>query len=308
MRNWGGNHVYRAARVHRPATFDELRRIVARAPRIRALGARHAFSDIADSEELVSLEALPADVSPTARPGQSPSGRASRTARSRRRWPARGGAANLASLPHIAVAGAIATATHGSGDATATSRPRWRRWRSSPPTAMSSRRAAATRISTGLVVGLGAAGVVTRVTLDAEPAYEVSQRVFEGLAWDALVEHFDAITAAGDSVSVFTRWGDARRPGVGEAPRDGRARPPAICSARAARRSSATRSPAMDPVNCTRSSACPGPGRTACRTSAWGSRPAAAGRSSRSTTSARSDALAAIEALRGMAGEIGPLL
>ena len=47
-----------------------------------------------------------------------------------------------------------------------------------------------------MVVGLGALGVVTRVTLDVEPAYEVRQRVFEGLPWDALFEHFDAIIAA----------------------------------------------------------------------------------------------------------------
>ena len=50
--------------------------------------------------------------------------------------------------------------------------------------------------------------MVTRITLDVEPAYDVRQRVFEGLAWDALYEHFDAITASGYSVSVFTRWGD----------------------------------------------------------------------------------------------------
>src|SRR4029077_18093795 len=62
MRNWGGNYTYRAGRLHRPATLDELRRIVARAPRIRVLGARHAFSNIADSAELVTLDALPADV------------------------------------------------------------------------------------------------------------------------------------------------------------------------------------------------------------------------------------------------------
>jgi len=60
----------------------------------------------------------------------------------------------------------------------------------------------------GLVVGLGALGVVTRVTLDVEPAYEVSQRVYEDLSWQSLDTHFDEITAAGYSVSVFTSWGD----------------------------------------------------------------------------------------------------
>jgi xylitol oxidase len=59
----------------------------------------------------------------------------------------------------------------------------------------------------GLVVGLGALGAVTRITLDVEPAYELRQRVFEDLEWDALHEHFDAITAAGDSVSILTHWG-----------------------------------------------------------------------------------------------------
>jgi xylitol oxidase len=60
----------------------------------------------------------------------------------------------------------------------------------------------------GLVVGLGALGAVTRITLEVEPAYEVRQRVFEGLSWEDLFEHFDEITSCGYSVSVFTRWGE----------------------------------------------------------------------------------------------------
>jgi xylitol oxidase len=115
---------------------------------------------------------------------------------------------NLASLPHISVAGAVATATHGSGDrngnlATAvaalelvTSDGEVVRARRGDPD------------FDGMVVGLGALGAVTRIALDVEPAYEIRQRVFEGLAWDALHEHYDAITSAGHSVSVFTRWGE----------------------------------------------------------------------------------------------------
>ena len=56
---------------------------------------------------------------------------------------------------------------------------------------------------------LGALGALTRLTLDVEPDYDVRQRVFEGLEWDALFEHYDEITAAGYSVSVFSRWGEA---------------------------------------------------------------------------------------------------
>jgi alditol oxidase len=58
-------------------------------------------------------------------------------------------------------------------------------------------------------VGLGALGAVTRVTLDVEPAYEVRQRVFEGMSWDELLGDLDGVMRSGDSVSVFTRWGDA---------------------------------------------------------------------------------------------------
>ena len=63
----------------------------------------------------------------------------------------------------------------------------------------------------GLVVGLGALGAVTRITLDVQPAYEVTQRVFEGLSWKALYDHFDEITSCGYSVSIFTRWGEANK-------------------------------------------------------------------------------------------------
>jgi xylitol oxidase len=60
----------------------------------------------------------------------------------------------------------------------------------------------------GVVVGLGALGVVTRITLDVQPAFEVRQRVFEGLPFDALCQHFDEIVSRGYSVSVFTHWED----------------------------------------------------------------------------------------------------
>ena len=53
-RNWAGNHEYAGARLERPASVDELAEIVAAAPRVRALGSRHSFTDIVDSEVLVS--------------------------------------------------------------------------------------------------------------------------------------------------------------------------------------------------------------------------------------------------------------
>jgi xylitol oxidase len=115
---------------------------------------------------------------------------------------------NLASLPHISVAGAVATATHGSGDTNgnlATAVAGLELVTSGGEIIEASR---GEPDFDGLVVGLGALGAVTRITLDVEPAYEVRQRVFEGLSWEALFEHFDEITSYGYSVSVFTRWGE----------------------------------------------------------------------------------------------------
>ena len=116
---------------------------------------------------------------------------------------------NLASLPHISVAGAVATATHGSGDrsgnlATAVV---GLELVTSGGDVLAARRGDPD--FDGMVVGLGALGAVTRIELAVEPAYDVRQRVFEGLAWDALFAHFDEVMSSGDSVSVFTRWGAA---------------------------------------------------------------------------------------------------
>ncbi|HEX4283333.1 MAG TPA: FAD-binding protein, partial [Solirubrobacteraceae bacterium] len=115
--NWAGNHTYRATAVHAPSTFDRVREIVATAPRIRVLGSRHSFSDIADSAELLSLERLPPAVVVDRDAMTVAFAGAVRYGDLAVELDRQGLAlANLASLPHIAVAGAVSTATHGSGD------------------------------------------------------------------------------------------------------------------------------------------------------------------------------------------------
>jgi alditol oxidase len=207
--NWAGTHVFTAGALHRPAGLDELRATVARAPRVRVLGSRHSFSAIADSAELVVLDGLPADVVVDRQAGSVTCGAAMTYGELATALATEGLALhNLASLPHISVAGAIATATHGSGDANgnlATAVSGLELVTSTGDVVSASR---GDDDFDGMVVGLGALGAVTRVALDVEPAYDVRQRVFESLSWDALYEHFDAITAAGYSISVFTRWGE----------------------------------------------------------------------------------------------------
>lgn len=261
LTNWAGNYRFRAAVHHHPATLDELAELIRTAAEIRVVGSRHSFTDIADAAEIVSLDRLPAEIATDPE-------RATVTVRGAvgygelaRQLEADGLAlANLASLPHISVAGALATATHGSGTTAgnlacgmaAIDLVR------ADGELMTLRRGDAD--FPGAAVHLGALGVVTAVTLDVEPTYEVSQRVYEGLAWPALLEHFDAIMAAGDSVSVFTRWGPQVdqvwvkrrvRPGAGS-------EPDALFGARPAR---VKRHPIveLDAVHCTEQLGRPGP-------------------------------------------------
>lgn len=259
--NWAGNYTYSAERLHRPSTLEEVREIVASAPRVRVLGSRHSFSDIADSTELVSLAGLPADVVVERAAGTVSFG-AGMTYGDLAGVLSHEGLAlhNMASLPHISVAGAVATATHGSGDASgnlATAVAGLEIVTSGGEIVNASRGDAD---FDGLVVGLGALGAVTRLTLDVEPAYDVRQRVFEGLTWDALYGHFDEITASGDSVSVFTGWRQIVdqvwvKSRVTDAPEQVR---DDLFGARAA---TVDRHPilGLDPVNCTPQLGRPGP-------------------------------------------------
>src|SRR5829696_4855066 len=61
-KNWAGNYAYRAEKLHRPSTIEQVQEIVANAPSVRVLGSRHSFNDIADSSELITLEAMPTEV------------------------------------------------------------------------------------------------------------------------------------------------------------------------------------------------------------------------------------------------------
>ncbi len=209
-RNWAGNLRYRAARIDRPRSLGAVREIVAAAPKVHVLGSRHAFNAIADSDELVSLEGLPADVVIDRDAATVSFSAGSTYGILAAALNAEGLAlANLASLPHISVAGAVTTATHGSGDASgnlATSVAGLELVTSDGNVITAAR---GDKDFDGLVVSLGAVGAITRLTLDVEPAYRVGQRTFEALPWDELFEHFDEITASGYSVSLFTRWGPA---------------------------------------------------------------------------------------------------
>ncbi|CAN7557463.1 FAD-binding protein [Arthrobacter sp. LjRoot78] len=211
--NWAGNYRYTAAAIHRPRTLEEVQDVVAGAAKVRALGSRHSFNDIADSPgSLISLEDLDPGIRIDAATRTVTVSGGTRYGTLAEKLERNGFALpNLASLPHISVAGAIATATHGSGDANGNL--------AASVAALEIVAADGTvhQLSRGdspdfdgAVVGLGALGVVTKVTLDIEPTFMVRQDVFEALPWEMVLENFDAATSSAYSVSLFTDWsGDA---------------------------------------------------------------------------------------------------
>ena len=206
--NWAGNYVFRAPELRTPETIEQLQDLVGASRRIRALGTRHSFNDLADSVgTLVSLvdrepeprldsQRMTVSVAAGTRYGVLAS------------WLNVQGFAlhNMGSLPHISVAGAVATGTHGSGNALGTL----------------STAVAGLQLVTGegqllevgrshpqfdgMVVSLGALGIVTRVTLDIQPTFEVRQDVYVDLPWHVALAEFEAITSSAYSVSLFTDW------------------------------------------------------------------------------------------------------
>jgi len=207
--NWAGNYTYRSTRLHEPATVDELRKIVSTAPKIHALGSRHSFNDIADSAELVSLERLDDAIEIDWEAGTvTVSGgiRYGTLAQALEREHL--ALHNMASLPHISVAGAIATATHGSGDGNGNLASAVAAIELVTSDGDVVRAARGDANFNGMVVHLGALGIVTRITLDVQPSYQVRQQVFEHLAWDVAFDRFDEIMASATSVSLFTDYGD----------------------------------------------------------------------------------------------------
>jgi xylitol oxidase len=208
--NWAGNVVFAAERCHRPRSVPELQRLVAEARQVRALGTGHSFSRLADtSGDLVSVAGLPRVVEiDTVKAAVRVSGGLCYDDIARPLQDAGRALRNLGSVPHISVAGACATGTHGSGVgngnlATAVSAIEMVTAGGDIATV---RRDSPGGQFGGMVVALGALGIVTSLTLDTVPAFDVQQYVYEDLPLDQVTRHFDEVIASAYSVSLFTDW------------------------------------------------------------------------------------------------------
>lgn len=207
--NWSGTYTYRTSRRERPTSVAELRQLVADAPTVKVVGSGHSFNGVADSESGWQL-----DVSGLVAAPEVDTETGTVTVSAGMRYgelvPALTAAGralpNLASLPHITVAGSVATGTHGSGVRqpglasavqavellTADGELRWID--------------RTDRHFDGVVVSLGSLGVVTRLRLSTVPDYAVRQDAFLGMSWGELIARVNDVLAASYSVSIFGRW------------------------------------------------------------------------------------------------------
>jgi xylitol oxidase len=213
-RNWAGNYTYRAAQIHEPEAVEQIQELVRRAHKVKALGTRHSFNDIADSSgDLISLEHFD-KILALDREQRTVTVEAGVRYGQLARWLDHEGFAlhNLASLPHISVAGACATATHGSGDRNgnlATAVSGMELVTGNGEVIGLSREQNREQLE-GAVVGLGGLGIITKLTLDISPTFEMQQDVYENLPLAELEEHYDELTSNTYSVSLFTDWRNSR--------------------------------------------------------------------------------------------------
>jgi xylitol oxidase len=210
LTNWAGNITYSTDQVEEAASIEQIRAVLRAQDKVKVLGTRHCFNSIADSRhhllslkpmhEVAAIDAVARTVTVDAGVTYGQLG------------PYLDGKGfalhNLASLPHISIAGACSTATHGSGEkngnlATAVSAVEI--VNAGGDVVKLSRKSDGEQFR-GAVVGLGALGVITRITLDIQPTYSVRQYVYENLPLSEMKTHFDEIQASGYSVSLFTDW------------------------------------------------------------------------------------------------------
>jgi len=209
-KNWAGNLQYSTDRLYSANSVEQVQAFVKKQSKLKVLGSRHCFNNIADSaHNLLSLKSMDGIVALNAEERTVTVDAGMTYGQLCPLLHNKGFALhNLASLPHISIAGACTTATHGSGEkngnlSTAVSALEIV---TATGDVLNVTRKRDGKEFRGAVVGLGALGVITKVTLDIQPTFLMRQYVYENLPLAAVKDHFDAIEASGYSVSLFTDW------------------------------------------------------------------------------------------------------
>ncbi|BCB87745.1 D-arabinono-1,4-lactone oxidase [Phytohabitans suffuscus] len=310
--NWAGNVTFAARRLHRPSSVPRLQALVAGAERIHALGTGHSFNRIADSPgDLVSVAGLPPVMDLDTAAATVTISAGLRYGEVAPYLDGKGYALhNLGSLPHLSVAGACATGTHGSGIRNG---------------GLATAVAGIELVTAGgelvnlargdgdvfdaVAVGLGAFGVATRLTLDVQPAFEVEQYVYDAMPLAALREHFTEVMAAAYSVSAFTGWTGPTVRNVWVKRRADEPLPPPRRWFGAVRADGPRHPvPGMPPENCTEQLGVPGPWHARLPHFRLEFTPSSGEELQTEYFVARGDAVAALDALDAVRDRIAPVL
>lgn len=205
LTNWAGNIAFSAETYKAPESVGDLQEVIRDASTARAIGQGHSFSDIADTNGvLISTRHLnTVEMSADGvRVGAGVAyGDLVRLLGSNGRT-----LANLASLPHVSVAGAVATATHGSGtmNPSLASAVRSLQIVTADGALLEVDRTDPRFL--GATVGLGALGVISALTLETVEEFEIAQWVFENVPWDDAGRSLNELLSLGYSTSLFLTW------------------------------------------------------------------------------------------------------
>ena len=208
--NWAGNVRFQPRRMHRPRSMDELRRALHGHERVRVVGSAHSFTGVADTEGvLIDLAEMPRglDVDSAVRRVRV-SGGWTYGDLCPRLHEAGWALDNLASLPHVSVAGACATATHGSGRRLGCLATQIEEVEMLTADGEVVTLAHGAERFPAAAVSLGALGIVTALTLRVRPAFSMIQHVHERVSLDAIAAELEATMARAYSVCLFTAWED----------------------------------------------------------------------------------------------------
>jgi len=260
MKNWSGTVTFQDSKTLAPKSFDELAKIVASEPKIRARGSAHCFNAMADTNSVaVTFANMPQDIvidkdrAIVSVPAGMKYGELA-VALNDRGWAIH----NMASLPHISVAGAIATATHGSGVGNGNLATAVRGLEIILPDGNIKTVTTQDPDFAGFVVGLGLVGIVSRVDLAIEPTFNIEQTVYRGMSRETYAANLDEIMSLAYSVSYFTTWAAAGGGEVWAKFRSGSKAPAGLFEAYPAT-SNRHPLPGLNPEPCTEQMAVSGP-------------------------------------------------
>ena len=210
--NWSGHVAFSAAATHYPRTVAEVQEIVRRSDKLRPIGIRHSFHDIADTTgDFISLRRMDRRIDiDAARRTVTVDGGINYSELTPVLDAAGWALFNLASSPDFTVAGATSTGTHGSGNTN--------RNLAASVAALEIVTASGDLLRlkrgdadfNGAVVALGALGPAVSFTLDLVKPFQMRQDVYHRLDFEQVADNFDWLMGSAYSVSLFTHWNGDR--------------------------------------------------------------------------------------------------